>query len=60
MLVRDALDLKGGRILSIGPDTPLPQAVKLMVNQDIGSLVVMAGGAMIGMIMFREVVGAVQ
>jgi CBS domain-containing protein len=60
MLVRDILNLKGGRIFSIGPEAPLPHAVNLMVEQDIGSLVVTAGEAMIGMITFREVLGAVQ
>jgi CBS domain-containing protein len=60
MLVREILDIKGGRIFSIGPDAPLPQAVSLMVEQDIGSLVVMGGQAMIGMITFREVLAAVQ
>ena len=46
MQVKDILKIKGGQIFSIGPDAPLPQAVSLMVEHDIGSLVVMEKGQM--------------
>jgi CBS domain-containing protein len=55
MIIRDILGLKGGQIFSIAPDGRLADAVNTMVTNDIGSLVVMQSGAMIGMLTFREV-----
>ena len=60
MQVRDILKIKGGQIFSIGPDALLPQAVSLMVEHDIGSLVVMDKGQMSGLLTFREVLAAVH
>src|SRR5258708_13007115 len=60
MDVKDILKIKGGQIFSIGPDAPLPQAVSLMVEHDIGSLVVMEKGQMTGLVTFREVLAAVH
>ena len=60
MQVKDILKIKGGQIFSIGPDALLPQAVSLMVEQDIGSLVVMEKGQMTGLLTFREVLAAVH
>ena len=58
MLVKDILKIKGGQIFSIDPEAPLPQAVSLMVEHDIGSLVVMQKGQMCGLLTFREVLAA--
>ena len=55
MIIRDILGLKGGTIFSIAPQGRLADAVKTMVSNDIGSLVVMDNGAMIGMLTFREI-----
>lgn len=55
MRIRDVLSLKGGTIFSIGPRTRLAAAVDLMVEHDVGSLVVMEAGRMVGMLTFREV-----
>ena len=55
MVIRDILNMKGGQIFSIAPDGRVADAVKLMVKHDIGSLVVMDGGRMTGMLTFREV-----
>ena len=55
MIIRDILNMKGGRIFSIAPDGRVADAVKLMVEQDIGSLVVLDGERMAGMLTFREV-----
>ena len=55
MIIRDILGLKGSTIFSIEPEGLLSDAVKTMVSNDIGSLVVMKNGAMIGMLTFREV-----
>ena len=55
MVIRDILNMKGGRIFSIAPDGRVADAVGMMVKNDIGSLVVMAGSRMAGMLTFREV-----
>ena len=60
MQVKDILKIKGGQIFSISPDALLPQAVSLMVEHDIGSLVVMEKGQMTGLLTFREVLSAVH
>lgn len=57
MIIRDILGLKGGTIFSIEPEGRLADAVRTMVSNDIGSLVVMKDGAMVGMLTFREVLG---
>jgi predicted transcriptional regulator len=57
MIIRDILGMKGGKIFSIGPEGLLADAVRTMVSNDIGSLVVMSNGTMIGMLTFREVLG---
>ena len=55
MIIRDILNLKAIGILSITPEGRLADAVAIMVQNDIGSLVVMADGKMTGMLTFREV-----
>ena len=55
MVIRDILNMKGGQVFSIAPDGGVADAVKLMVSHDIGSLVVMDAGRMVGMLTFREV-----
>lgn len=55
MIIRDILGLKGGTIISIAPEETVARAVDIMVGNDIGSVVVMQGGRMIGMLTFREV-----
>ncbi len=60
MLVKDILKIKGSQIYSIGPEALLPQAVSLMVEHDIGSLLVMEKSRMTGILTFREVLSAVH
>lgn len=57
MIIRDILNLKGSAIYSIPPQRRVADAVAIMVEHDIGSLVVMDAGssAMVGMLTFREV-----
>ncbi len=55
MIIRDILNMKGGQIFSIAPDGRAADAVHLMVQHDIGSLVVLDGARMVGMLTFREV-----
>lgn len=60
MIIRDILNMKGGRIFSIAPDGRVADAVRLMVEQDIGSLVVLDGERMAGMLTFREVLNGLN
>ena len=60
MIIRDILNMKGGTIFSAAPDSAVADAVGLMVKNDIGSLVVMSGGRMAGMLTFREVLKALD
>ena len=56
MKVSDILRVKGNTLYTVGPDEPLAEAVNLMSAKDIGSLVVMAHGDLVGMLTFREVI----
>lgn len=58
MLIRDILNLKPGTIHGIDGSRRLTDAVDLMVEHDIGSLVVTESGVMAGMLTFREVLRA--
>ena len=60
MFIRDILSLKGSTIFSIAPEGKVSDAVNTMVANDIGSLVVMEGGRMTGMLTFREVLKALD
>jgi CBS domain-containing protein len=59
MKVSDILRVKGNTLFTITPDQPLAEAVATMAERDIGSLVVMDHGDLIGMLSFREVIAAV-
>jgi CBS domain-containing protein len=59
MKVSDILRVKGGTLFTVSPDSPLAGAVTTMAEHDIGSLVVMTHGDLIGMLTFREVIRAV-
>jgi len=59
MKVSDILRLKGGTLFTARPDEPLAEAVALMAERDIGSLVVMSHGDLVGMLTFREVIQAI-
>ena len=56
MKVSDILRVKGGTLFTATPDEPLAQAVQMMSERDIGSLVVMEHGDLVGMLTFREVI----
>jgi CBS domain-containing protein len=60
MLIRDILNLKGGTIYRIDAAATLGVAVSLMVTHDVGSLVVMEGERMTGMLTFRELLRALE
>ena len=59
MKVSDILRVKGGTLFTVTPDSPLSEAVVAMSERDIGSLVVMDGGEVAGMLTFREVIVAI-
>ncbi|ABM59491.1 CBS domain-containing protein [Verminephrobacter eiseniae] len=58
MKVTDILRVKGNTLYTAAPDEPLAGAVELMAERDIGSLVVMESGDLVGMLTFREVIQA--
>ena len=60
MIVRDIVKMKGGTVFSIGPKDKVSDAVSMMVKSDIGSLVVLDGGKLTGMLTFREVLNALD
>ena len=56
MKVSDILRVKGGTLYVVKPDDSLTQAMATMAEKDMGSLVVVEGGAVVGMLTFREVI----
>jgi CBS domain-containing protein len=58
MLVSEILRIKGTVLFTTPPDAPVMDAVKCMAQNDIGSLVVMDHGRMIGIVTFAEVLRA--
>ena len=59
MKVSDILRVKGNTLYTLTPEDSLADAADLMAEKDIGSLVVMAHGLVVGMLTFREVIQAV-
>ena len=56
MKVSDILRVKGNTLYTVVPDEPLGRAIEVMAEKDIGSLVVMEHGDLVGMLTFREVI----
>ena len=59
MKVSDILRVKGGTLFTASPEEALAVGLKTMADRDIGSLVVMDHGELVGMLTFREVIAAV-
>ena len=59
MKVADILRVKGNTLYTASPDEALSVATTVMSQKDIGSLVVMDHGDLVGMLTFREVLTAV-
>jgi CBS domain-containing protein len=59
MKVSDILRVKGGTLYTVSPEQPLWDAVQTMAGRDLGSLVVMNHGDLVGMLTFREVINAI-
>ena len=60
MQVERILKIKGGNVIAVEPETPVARAVSIMVERDIGSVVVMRAGIMLGMLTFREVLAGLN
>jgi CBS domain-containing protein len=59
MKVSDILRVKGTTLFTVTPSQPLSEAVDVMSEKDIGSVVVMEYGDLVGMLTFREVIQAI-
>ena len=60
MKVADILRVKGNTLFTVTPQATLWDAVQTMAENDIGSVVVMDRGELVGMLTFREVLGKVH
>jgi len=60
MKVSDILRVKGSVLYTVNPDAPLARAVALMAEQDIGSVVIMEYGDLVGVLTFREVINRIH
>ena len=56
MLVSEILRIKGSTLFAASPEMIVSEAVHSMASQDIGSLVVMEKGKLVGMLTFRELI----
>ena len=59
MKVSDILRVKGSTLFTCAPEQALSVALQTLADNDIGSLVVMSYGDLIGMLTFREVIAAI-
>ena len=59
MLVSEILRIKGNTLFTAAPDSAVLEAVSVMAQHDIGSLIVMDHGRMAGMLTFAEVLKAI-
>lgn len=58
MQVKEILRVKGNRLQTIEPSGRSADAVKTMADQNLGSLVVMDQGRMVGLLTFHEILRA--
>ncbi len=59
MQVKEILRVKGSRLVSIEPSGRAADAVKTMAAENLGSLVVMEQGRMVGVLTFHELLRAI-
>jgi len=52
--IRQLLTEKGGTVLSVGPDDSVLDAIKMMADNDVGSLVVLEDGELVGIFTERH------
>jgi CBS domain-containing protein len=60
MKVSDILRVKGNALYTVTPESSLWSAVQTMAEYDIGSVVVMDHGDLVGVLTFREVIGTLK
>ena len=63
LTVQEILDDKlgqGGRTHGIAPDAPVREAVATMIREDIGSVLVLEGDALAGIITLRELLRGLE
>jgi CBS domain-containing protein len=60
MQVSEILKVKGNALFTIAPDGKLSEAVSVMAENNMGSLVVMEKGRMVGILTFRELLMALD
>jgi CBS domain-containing protein len=56
MQVKEVLRIKGSTLFTTTPESPLSDGVMTMADNDIGSLMVMDRGKLVGVLTFREVI----
>ena len=54
MKVSDILRIKGNVLYTVGPEESLNKALAMMAERDIGSLVIMESGHLVGLLTVRE------
>jgi CBS domain-containing protein len=59
MQVKEILRVKGSRLLSVEPSGRAAEAVATMAKENLGSLVVLEQGRMVGMLTFHELLRAI-
>jgi len=59
MKVSDILRVKGNTLYTLTPLEPLAHAVQIMAEKDLGSMVIMDHGDLVGMLTFREVIQSI-
>ena len=60
MQVSEILKVKGSALFTIGPDGKLAEAVAVMAQHNMGSLVVIDKNRMVGMLTFKEILQALS
>ncbi len=60
MRAKDILAIKGMALFTIGPEKRLREALAIMADRDVGSLVCLEHGQMVGMLTFSEVLKAID
>jgi CBS domain-containing protein len=60
MQVSEILKVKGNALFTIPPEGKLSEAVSIMAQHNMGSLVVMDKGRMVGMLTFKEILLALN
>lgn len=60
MQVSEILKVKGNALFTIAPEGRLTEAVSVMAKHNMGSLVVMEKGRMVGILTFKEILVAID